>query len=84
MDLDQETYNLIRDTSRDVKHIRELMEASQRDIEDHEIRIRDLETGQLVAIGTYQGVVKVAAIIATSISLGVAVLQFLLAFWRGG
>jgi len=83
MDLDQETYNLIRDTARDVKHIRELMEDSQKDIEDHEARIRALADEQRVATGMNQGAAKVAAIIAAIISLGTVTLQFLLSLWRG-
>ena len=83
MDLDQQTYGLIRDTASDVKHIREILENSQRDIADHEARIRILENEQRTAAGMYRGAAKVAGVVALIISIVVAGLQFLLSLWRG-
>lgn len=84
MDLDQETYNLIRDTNSDVKHIRELLENCQEDIRDHEIRLRSLEGNQRVAAGIYRGAAKVAGAVALVVSLVFVGLQVLVTYWRGG
>jgi len=83
MGLDQQTYGLIKDTASDVKHIREILENSQRDIADHEARIRILENEQRTAAGMYRGAAKVAGVVALIISIVVAGLQFLLSLWRG-
>ena len=83
MGLDQQTYGLIKDTASDVKHIREILENSQRDIADHEARIRILENEQRTVAGMYRGAAKVAGIVALIISIVVAGLQFLLSLWRG-
>jgi hypothetical protein len=83
MDLDQQTYGLIRDTASDVKHIREILENSQRDIADHEARIRILEDEQRTAAGMYRGAAKVAGIVALIISIVVAGLPVLISLWGG-
>jgi len=87
MDLDQQTYGLIRDTASDVKHIREILENSQRDIADHEARIRILENEQRTAAGMYRGAAKVAGIVAgivaLIISIVVAGLPALISLWGG-
>lgn len=82
MDLDQQTYGLIRDTASDVKHIREILENSQQDIADHEARIRILENEHRTATGMYRGAAKVAGIVTLIISIVVAGLQFLISLWR--
>lgn len=51
MELDQETYNLIRDTAGDVKYIKKMMEKNQKDIEDHENRMRGVELFQAKLVG---------------------------------
>lgn len=73
MELDQETYDLIRTTSSDVKHIRELLDRDQEDIKDHETRIRKIEAFQAKLIG-----------IALAVSAAISAFVVWVQNWFGG